>query len=374
MRSLCLVPSWLALSLSLTLAGPGLGQPADDAPSVRTLGPTVWAVLQPPSLWFAESNSLVVAGPEAALVVDVPGDPDRARRLAATVRKLTDRPLRFLVFTHWHGDHVQGASIFQRAFGDQMLLVGHDSLAEDVPGRAGPMLAEERSRLSTVIETVAEGLEAGVCPSGVPHQCEAGTEMDDEARDSLTGALDRARDRLGRLGEIELLPPDLTFSDRLTLDLGDGREVRLHHLPGHTRGDVVVHLPADGVIATGDLLDALPFGGHGNPDAWIPSLNRLDHLGWTVAVPGHGGLIEGRRSLRLVRRMLGYLEAEAQRAASRGIPAEAARRALLADPRTLSFRQRLAGVDAHAGRAFDQFIPDTFDRFFALAQDDAPPR
>lgn len=365
--SLALIVQWIVL-WSLAVPPPTFAQTSDeDVPTVQSLGPDVWAVLQPHRLWFNESNSLVAAGDDFALVVDVPGDLDRARRLAATVRELTDRPVRYLVFTHWHGDHVQGASVFRDAFGDDLLLVGHDTLTEDVPGRAEAMLQDDLQRLVDGIELVEDGVAENVCPDGVPHLCEAGTALDDESRERLSGALERAHNRRTQLEEIELLPPDLTFSEHLTLDLGGGRMIQLHHLPGHTRGDVVIQLPAAGVVATGDLLDALPFGGHGDPDAWIESLGRLDGLGWTVAVPGHGGLLEGRESLRLVRRMFGFLRAEAHGARAAEIPLEDARDAVLADPRTARFRERLAGDDALSGRAFDRFFPETFDRFYALA-------
>lgn len=365
--SLSLIVQWIVVS-TLAVPPPAFSQtPDEDVPTVEVVGPDVWAVLQPHRLWFNESNSLVAAGADFALVVDVPGDVERARRLAATVRELTDRPVRYLVFTHWHGDHVQGASVFRDAFGEDLLLVGHDTLTEDVPGRAGAMLKDDLQRLVDGIELVEDGVAENVCPDGVPHLCEPGAALDDESRERLSGALNRAHNRRRQLEQIELLPPDLTFSERLTLDLGGGRMIHLHHLPGHTRGDVVVHLPAEGVAATGDLLDALPFGGHGDPDDWIESLSRLDELGWTVAVPGHGGLLQGRESLRLVRRMFGFLRAEAQRARAAGLSLEDARDAVLADPQTTRFRERLVGDDALSGRAFDRFFPETFDRFYAPA-------
>ncbi len=84
-------------------------------------------------------------------------------------------------------------------------------------------------------------------------------------------------------------PPNVTLSDNLTLHRGD-REIQLMFLgKGHTGGDVIVYLPAEKILITGDLLlEGMPFMGDAFPPDWIETLERLKALDFDTVVPGHG--------------------------------------------------------------------------------------
>src|SRR6516165_487373 len=91
---------------------------------------------------------------------------------------------------------------------------------------------------------------------------------------------------------IELVPPTRTFDGELELRVGDRRVRLLEVGPAHTAGDVVVHLPDDGVVFTGDILF---HGGHpivwaGPVANWVAACERLLELDASVIVPGHGPL------------------------------------------------------------------------------------
>ena len=152
-------------------------------------------------LWMltgAGGNLLVCAGPDGALLVDAQYGP-----LAAKIRAVVDslsggRPLRFVLNTHYHGDHVGGDSAMAAA------------------GR--PIVAHENVRRRMSVDQFNETF--GPTTKAAPAR-----------------AL-----------------PVLTFGDSLTFHL-DGREIRVFHLPpGHTDGDAVVWVPAADVLHTGDLL------------------------------------------------------------------------------------------------------------------------
>jgi glyoxylase-like metal-dependent hydrolase (beta-lactamase superfamily II) len=114
--------------------------------------------------------------------------------------------------------------------------------------------------------------------------------------------------------DIELTPPATVFDDRLDLDL-DGLRVELRYVgPAHTVGDVIVHLPAERVVFTGDILFRLctPIGWEGTYAQWIAALDEIVALAPDVVVPGHGPLcgVEGPRELRAY---LVYVREESRR-------------------------------------------------------------
>jgi glyoxylase-like metal-dependent hydrolase (beta-lactamase superfamily II) len=127
---------------------------------------------------------------------------------------------------------------------------------------------------------------------------------------------------------IELRPPTTLLDDRLAIDL-DGLAAELLYVgPAHTAGDVIVHLPAQRVVFTGDVLFRLctPIGWEGTYDGWIAALDTIVGLAPDVIVPGHGPLcgVEGPREMQAYLR---YVRAESARFFRQDLPVvEAAKR------------------------------------------------
>ena len=256
MRS-CLPTALLALAL-LTLACDSR-EPRPTAPSedslLLPLAPGVYAARQPNEKRFDDSNVVVIVGSAGVLIVDAPADESFVRRVCAEIRKRTDQPLRYVVNTHWHADHTQGNAVYRREFGDTIEFVGHETLLDDVPDRAEKDLRDRVARLETRIPEAERELETG--------KDSAGTEITPDERTRQRAAVERARGWLERNRDAEFLVPTRPFSgESTTLSLGD-REVVLGHVRAHTRGDAIVYLPNERLLITGDVLDDLPFVGHG---------------------------------------------------------------------------------------------------------------
>jgi cyclase len=203
-------------------------------------------------LWMltgSGGNLLVCAGPDGALLVDAQYGP-----LAAKIRAVVDslsggRPLRFVLNTHYHGDHVSGDSAMAAA-------------GATVVAHANVWRRMSAGRLNqTPGTTTKAGSAAGL--------------------------------------------PMLTFSDSLTFHL-NGLEIRVLHLPpGHTDGDVVVWIPAANVLHTGDLLfngayPVIDVSAGGSISGMIRSLDLLLPLvrPEMKIVPGHGPLADRAALLR----------------------------------------------------------------------------
>ncbi len=146
--------------------------------------------------------------------------------------------------------------------------------------------------------------------------------------------------------DIVLTPPTTLIDDDTVLDL-DGLEAQLLYVgPAHTPGDVVVHLPSEGIVFTGDILfhRCTPLGWQGTFANWIAALERLEALEPAVVVPGHGPLtdVEGLIDLR---QYLAYVRDEAKVGFDAGLSTlEAARRielgpyGLWTEPERLAFQ------------------------------------
>ena len=127
--------------------------------------------------------------------------------------------------------------------------------------------------------------------------------MSEERARSLEDAIARAEEMLPELEAIEVTPPSLTFAKQLTFHRG-GRTIRLLHFEGHTLGDVVVHLPEDRIVITGDLVDEIPSGRRSFLKEWVESLNEVERLDFDFLIPGHGRVFEGKSQVRLVRALM----------------------------------------------------------------------
>ncbi len=223
------------------------------------------------------ANAVVIVGDDGVAIVDPGAGPSEAQVLLAAVRAVTDLPVRYVIDTHFHFDHAYGNEAFEEA-----LVIGHDATR----ALLGPGALQGRT-----VASFAAGFRAQVSKARADAQGEA----DPGKREEL---LRRAAslDAYGReLETLHVMPPALTFGGSLTLWLGN-REVRLVHLGrAHTAGDVVVYLPKERIIGTGDLFNGyIGYMGDAYVDEWPEALGRLAELDFGTVVPGHGDPFQGK--------------------------------------------------------------------------------
>lgn len=220
------------------------------------------------------SNSLVIVGDEDVILVDSHITPAKARELLASIREVTDNPIGVVINTHFHYDHAHGNQAFPGA-----RIVGHTFTREKMAG--APL--EEKTFLSHLMgtRTGVERLQAAVAAA-------AETE---EARQEAETRLAATEAYLSTLEEVAPVPPNVVLEERITLYRGD-REIEVVFCGrGHTGGDVVVVLPNDRLVFTGDLMLAGPsWLGDGYVDEWPETLENLKAVVFPddVILPGHG--------------------------------------------------------------------------------------
>jgi cyclase len=255
------------------------------------------------------SNSVVIVGDDAVLLVDSGAGVREARMLRDAIRRVTPLPVRYVVDTHFHFDHAFGKGAFPEA-----LAIAHEAT------RAGLALGLRQPTVARNLAALPERV-AGL-------RSRAEREGDAAKREALLGeaaALDAYRRELAAHRPD---PPALTFSERLTLWLGS-REVRILHLGrGHTAGDTVVYLPHERVVCTGDLFNGyIGYMGDAFVDEWADTLGRLAELDFDTVIAGHGEPFKGKDAIAPVQACLRDLWRQARSLRDAGVsPEDAAAR------------------------------------------------
>jgi glyoxylase-like metal-dependent hydrolase (beta-lactamase superfamily II) len=228
----------LALTLVLTLAlaatAQGLTKIADNVYS--------YAGVQnaSPKNSFA-ANAGIVVGTDAVLVIDTLISAKEAKRFLKDIRKVSGKPIRYVVTTHYHLDHAFGASVFTDL---GATLVGHELDRASLAKNGAAMLKKPE----------AFGL----------------TQAD------MRGT--------------RIVLPTLSFTERLTIRLGDEVVELIHLTPSHSPGSILVYLPRQKVLFAGDVLftDFHPFMGDGDIPGWVKTLDFIQGLDVATIIPGHG--------------------------------------------------------------------------------------
>jgi enamine deaminase RidA (YjgF/YER057c/UK114 family) len=152
---------------------------------------------------------------------------------------------------------------------------------------------------------------------------------------------------------VRLLPPTLLVADQLTLQRGR-RTIDVRFLGrANTRGDLVVHLPAERIAIVGDILVApVPFSFGSYLGDWVGTLTRISDLPVDLIIPGHGPLQRDRQYLNRVRALLESTLSQVKQAVAEGKDLDATRRAVSLD----SMRQQFTGGSGLLTRAFNEFF------------------
>lgn len=265
--------------------------------SVTKLAEGVYEIRhEDPPLGFVNGNTTVIIGSREVFVVDSCSVASAAQEDIAQIRKWTDKPVRYLLNTHWHHDHNAGNIDYRDAF----------------PGLAIVAHAETKAMLDATSPTVAAGiiksaiearsaiekaLQSGIGSDGKP-LTDARRKRGEKMLADSTKVIDDAKN-------YKYAGPTLAFRDELIIDLGD-RIVEVKQLGrGNTGGDAVVYLPKEKILVTGDLVvHPVPYTFDGYPSEWIGTLDKLAAVDADVIVPGHGDVEHDKKYILQLRNLM----------------------------------------------------------------------
>jgi len=289
----------------------GFASTADTAEkkvSFDEIGPGLYAFTAE-----GDPNSGVIVGDNAAMVVDAQATPVMARAVIERVRAVTDKPIKYVLLTHYHAVRVLGAA----AYADAEILASETTRA----------LIAERGR---------------------------------EDMDSEIGRFPRL------FRAVETIPgltwPTITFASEMSVWLGR-REVRISHIGrGHTAGDVIAHVPDANVVFSGDLVEyrSACYCGDAHFTDWPATLARLAAFNAQALVPGRGAALASpdkvAEGIAMTRDFLGTLYGSVRDSVARGRSlkeAFAAARAAM-DPKFASFAIYEHCLPFNVARAYDE--------------------
>lgn len=295
----------LCLSIAATLWPPP--QSRDSTARVEKIAEGVYAIIHADAThdWpsgavnWPHGNTGVVIGADAVLVIDATYYPSRARGDITLIRSLTSKPVRYLLNTHWHGDHTHGNAEYLDAF-PGLTIVGPGPNAEFIALNQARVLGGARAPRSAKRTELAR-LEAAHAAG----KDSAGQAFSAGSRLLLEQAVSEAKTELAELTTIRIAPPTLLFDRELQLNLG-GRVVVLRNWDrANSPADATAYLPAERVLFTGDIVvHPVPYVFGAYPGPWIPVLRQLEDLPVAALVPGHGPVLRDHAYTSQVRELL----------------------------------------------------------------------
>jgi cyclase len=227
------------------------------------------------------ANSPIILTDSEAIVIDSEITPAAARALVSDLKAITDKPVKYVIDSHYHYDHAHGNQVFMA----NAQVIGHDNTYK----RLLTNVMEQYTYLSSV--------------QGIPNRVDTlrqriAQEKDAQQKATLERQVASSLAYLEQVKEIKVTPPNLTFKTTMTLHLG-GREIQLLYLGrGHTDTDVVVFLPRERIVASGDLMESqISYMGDSYPDEWPATLEKLRALDFDTVMPGHGVVFKGKSKI-----------------------------------------------------------------------------
>ena len=204
------------------------------------------------------SNCGFIVTDEGVVAVDTQLVPLIAREMIKEITAVTDKPIKYAINTHWHTDHIGG----NEAFFPEARIIAHELTRQ--------VIAQRR-------------------------------------KDQEEGKVDES---IKQLGEFKFIPPDITFDHNMTLYMGATR-IELKFLGGgHTGGDIVVYLPKERVLFSGDLFikgSGLPdYRDDSNIDQLIASLKKMQGLDVDKIICGHMVIAEKKDIQESIDKLLAF--------------------------------------------------------------------
>ncbi|MDO6636304.1 MBL fold metallo-hydrolase [Pseudoalteromonas carrageenovora] len=259
------------LLLSFTLLS--LAQSAYAAVTWNTINPHIQFLKQQDDLRFYDSNQVLIEGDKCALLVDTSANFAAVEQLAEDLKKRLKTPLCYLVATHYHDDHLLGMAVMQSFFPDAKLIV-HQQVNTN--------FNQYQKAYTDKLDTYEKSIE-------LSYQRLASVAK--EEQDQWRSKLELAKSRLFRWQEYQLNEPQITINAPKKINLG-GFEIMINPHQAHTNGDLTISTNNATVLIGGDIVDWLPYPGHGELEKWQILLEQyINDENLSVIIPGHGGVL-----------------------------------------------------------------------------------
>jgi cyclase len=287
-------PFFLSLAALLIAAAPAFGASEDTGQrKVTKLADGVYTIQHKYLNDGSPSgNTTVIIGDREVFVVDSCYLPSSAREDIAQIRQWTDKPVVYLLNTHFHNDHNNGNKTYLDAY-PSLAIVAQEETKKDMDLIQPGNIERTPKQIAATIAAFKQG----------KHQ--DGRPLSEDEKKQVQELLPGMEQREAEFKTLVYQPPTLTFTDKLDIDIGN-RSVQVKHLGrGNTPGDTIVYLPKEKILVAGDLLvHPIPYTYDGYPAEWVQTLQNMAQLDAEIIVPGHGPVLHGKAYLYLVTDLL----------------------------------------------------------------------
>ncbi|OUS70572.1 MBL fold metallo-hydrolase [Pseudoalteromonas sp. A601] len=225
---------------------------------------------QSANLRFYDSNQILIKGDNCALMFDASGNFSAVEATVKHLKHTLKVPLCYLVASHFHDDHLLGMAVLQHHYPNAKLIT-HQKLAAN--------FADFKQAYNNKLETYQQSIELSF---------QRLAKQPKEKQPAWRDKLELAKNRLLRWQEYTLKPPALAVTDSLALDLGN-YPITINAYQAHTNADLMLYAEQQTILIGGDIVDYLPYPGHGNLTDWRELLTELaaNTIEQTI-LPGHG--------------------------------------------------------------------------------------
>ena len=284
---------------------------ADDLFDIKPMADGVYAAIAKPA-YKVNCNAAIILFDDSVLVVDTHSKPSAARALIEQIKKLTDKPVRYVVNTHFHWDHYQGNQAYPSSWPAGVEIISSEATRLNIEQRGIPRVKHEITTMPQEIEKLKTDLAKAT---------------DAKQKQELESELTQAQDYFSELKSMQVALPTITFDHSLILHR-KSRTVEMFWLGNaHTNGDVFVYLPKEKVLVTGDALHGwTPFMGDSYPYDWITTLDKAEKLDFDQVLGGHGDVMRGKEKFELWKQYLRDLMDQTAQAYSSGASLEEAQK------------------------------------------------
>jgi cyclase len=266
-----------------------------------------------PKIDWTHGNGVAIIGPDGVVFVDTYIQFNYAEEAIRRLRKITPLPVRYVVNTHWHFDHVMGNSVFKRVFPQSQIIV-HDSTAAMLERRVKARVEGEADFIKANLAQTDSEVRNGKMSRGTP----------------LTGtikpywdlSLREAREYEQQFKPEKFVSADITFSDTLSMRWGS-QTLRLIHMAqnGHSTGDVVIWIPEARILIAGDLVVApTPYATYYNSPGMVKAIDALIAMKPAIVIPGHGEVEHDLQYMQLLERAFAAYRSAAETSLAAHVP------------------------------------------------------
>ena len=344
----------LSIALRVSAAGSPAPEPGPFDYSTVEIAPGVYGFFEKRLNPIVSSNIIAVIGRDAVLVFDSGHHPTITRRIIGDLARITTKPVRYVVNSHWHDDHFAGNAEFAKAY-PRVQIIAHEFTATMIDSRKESFRGEAcKKDLIDSSKPLREMLASGKRPNGTP--------ISDSTRHRLERFAEATDAQIPECDLMEYRGVDRRIDKALTIDLG-GRRVELSFLGrGNTAGDVIAYLPDVKTLLTGDLVVfPFPFATQPYITEWATAMRTIEGMDLTRIVPGHGPVMTDKQYTRDVAEVLESISRQAKAAYRPGMTAQELREKI----DLTSFAERFSHGDAFIRANFDaQMKGSAIDRMW----------